>query len=143
MSASLVSPEMTRASNNDWQQVRALFERALAAPLDQRDGILADASGHDDTVLQRVRALLLSHEHAADFLEKPPTVAAMDAPAVTDLSGTRLGPYLLETRIGIGGMGQVYRARDTRLQRTIAIKVLSSSIADAPLRDRFEIRPAP
>src|SRR5215472_10455732 len=54
-------------------------------------------------------------------------------------AGTRLGPYEITAPIGSGGMGEVYRARDTRLDRTIAIKVLNSSLASSPeLKQRFE-----
>jgi serine/threonine protein kinase len=110
--------------SHNWQQVRALFEQALAASPDERDAVLADASGRDPALLQRVRALLLSHEQASSFLEQPPSVAGVDAPRLPDLAGTQLGPYSLESRIGAGGMGQVYRARDMRLRRIVAVKVL-------------------
>src|SRR6266516_3644637 len=54
-------------------------------------------------------------------------------------SGTMLGPYEIQAAIGAGGMGEVYRARDTRLERTVAIKVLSSALtSSAELRGRFE-----
>jgi eukaryotic-like serine/threonine-protein kinase len=54
-------------------------------------------------------------------------------------SGTKLGPYEITGAIGAGGMGEVYRARDTRLNRTVAIKVLPTHLADRPeLRERFE-----
>jgi serine/threonine protein kinase/Tol biopolymer transport system component len=54
-------------------------------------------------------------------------------------AGTRLGPYEITSAIGAGGMGEVYRARDTRLNRTVAIKVLPEHFADRPeLRERFE-----
>src|SRR5271169_6641852 len=54
-------------------------------------------------------------------------------------SGTRLGPYEIESPLGAGGMGEVYRARDTRLERTVAIKVLNGQlVASAELRARFE-----
>jgi len=54
-------------------------------------------------------------------------------------SGTKLGPYQIESLLGAGGMGEVYRARDTRLDRTVAIKILTQGVADAPeVRQRFE-----
>jgi Protein kinase domain len=54
-------------------------------------------------------------------------------------AGTRLGPYEVVALIGAGGMGEVYRARDTRLDRTVAIKVLPTSlISDAAARQRLE-----
>src|ERR1051326_4838151 len=55
------------------------------------------------------------------------------------VSGTRLGPYEIVSPLGAGGMGEVYRARDTRLDRTVAIKVLSSELVASPeLKARFE-----
>jgi serine/threonine protein kinase len=54
-------------------------------------------------------------------------------------SGTRLGPYEIAAQIGAGGMGEVYKARDTRLDRTVAIKVLPEHVATDPeLKQRFE-----
>jgi serine/threonine protein kinase len=54
-------------------------------------------------------------------------------------SGTRLGPYEILSPLGAGGMGEVYRARDTRPDRTVAIKVLPPQAAARPdLRERFE-----
>ena len=53
--------------------------------------------------------------------------------------GTSLGPYEIQSPLGAGGMGEVYKARDTRLDRTVAIKVLLAHVADDPdLRQRFE-----
>src|SRR5512142_1114713 len=53
--------------------------------------------------------------------------------------GTKLGPYEIQSSLGAGGMGEVYRARDTRLDRRVAIKVLPSHLSDNPdARQRFE-----
>src|SRR6202140_4249278 len=55
------------------------------------------------------------------------------------LTGRRLGPYEILSAIGAGGMGEVYKARDTRLNRNVAIKVLPAHLADrSELRERFE-----
>jgi eukaryotic-like serine/threonine-protein kinase len=53
--------------------------------------------------------------------------------------GNRLGPYEITGPLGAGGMGEVYRARDTRLDRTVAVKILANGLAQAPgFKDRFE-----
>src|SRR5215469_4822881 len=54
-------------------------------------------------------------------------------------SGTKLGPYEIQSPLGAGGMGEVYRARDTRLDRTVAIKILSSHLSGNPeAKQRFD-----
>src|SRR5215467_643847 len=54
-------------------------------------------------------------------------------------AGTRLGPYEIQSRLGAGGMGEVWKARDTRLERTVAIKVLPQHLSSSPeVRQRFE-----
>ena len=54
------------------------------------------------------------------------------------VAGTRLGPYEIQSAIGAGGMGEVYKARDTRLDRTVAIKILPAEVAaDPDRRARF------
>src|SRR5881628_1082479 len=53
-------------------------------------------------------------------------------------AGTKLGPYEIQAPLGAGGMGEVYRARDTRLERTVAIKVLPDHLSSPEARQRFE-----
>ena len=54
-------------------------------------------------------------------------------------SGTHLGPYVIDRCIGAGGMGEVYRARDTRLDRSVAIKIVASGFGNHPeMRRRFD-----
>jgi serine/threonine protein kinase len=58
---------------------------------------------------------------------------------VTLQPGTRLGPYEVLSALGVGGMGEVYKARDTRLDRTVAIKILPETLAaDPQFRERFD-----
>ena len=58
---------------------------------------------------------------------------------MTIANGTKLGPYEIVSLIGAGGMGEVYRAKDTRLGRTVAIKVLPQHLADTPdAKQHFE-----
>ncbi len=56
-----------------------------------------------------------------------------EAPAITLTRGARLGPYEILSALGTGGMGEVYRARDTQRNRDVAIKVLPSALASAPV----------
>jgi eukaryotic-like serine/threonine-protein kinase len=58
---------------------------------------------------------------------------------MTLLPGTKLGPYEIGAALGAGGMGEVYRARDTRLERTVAIKILPEQVSKDPVRkQRFD-----
>jgi serine/threonine protein kinase/Tol biopolymer transport system component len=83
--------------------------------------------------------MLESHGRAVGFLSTPAVALLDQASALPSLAGQRIGPYLLGARIGAGGMGVVYKARDTRLDRTVAIKVLPSDIAaDLQARERFD-----
>jgi hypothetical protein len=93
--------------------------------------------------------MLAAHAQAGAFVERPAIDALITSSEIGALSssgarralepGLRLGPYRVDERIGRGGMGEVYRARDTRLDRLVAIKVLPAHVAgDADLKQRFE-----
>jgi hypothetical protein len=124
---------------DQWARVKEVFEGAWALPADARPAYLATTCEGDETLRQEVELLLDSHERAKSFLETP-AAHVFDDPAVTrHLAGQRIGPYQLSERIGVGGMGEVYKARDTRLDRTVAIKVLPSEVSQNPhARERFE-----
>jgi eukaryotic-like serine/threonine-protein kinase len=115
-----------------WQHVKGLFQAALERPVEARPAFL-DRACPDAEVRQDVESLLASHAEAGHFLESPA------APAHVITPGSRLGPYEIAAPIGSGGMGDVYRARDTRLQRDVAVKVLPTDLAvDPDRRRRFE-----
>ncbi len=122
--------------SNDWTRVQDVFDAALALPADVRRSYIARTCGDDEPVRQQVELLLDSHERAISSRELP-AASSLGATGITrNLEGNRIGPYLLGARIGAGGMGEVYRARDTRLDRTVAIKVLPAHVADDPLSTR-------
>jgi len=120
-----------------WPVVREVFEAALALPSSERAAYVTAACGDDAGLRMEVERMLASHEQAGIFLEQPALL--IDTPSTPDLEGRQIGPYLLSARIGAGGMGEVYKARDTRLDRTVAIKVLVSHVAHGwRLHERFE-----
>ena len=111
-----------------WQRVKEVFERAAQTHGMERDAIVSSVAD-DPLVYDEVAALLAAHDRADGFLDPRPTEAPL-AP------GRRLGPYELVGHIGRGGMSDVYRARDTRLSRDVAVKVLRGELNDQA-RARF------
>jgi hypothetical protein len=99
-----------------WQKVRDVLEQALELAPEKRSRFLDVACSSDPTLRSEVHALLSSDDQArTSFLETPPVLSAALTP------GTRLGDYEILSQIGSGGMGVVYRARDARLGRLVAI----------------------
>jgi eukaryotic-like serine/threonine-protein kinase len=127
-----------------WLEVETLYHGALARDESERAAFLREACSGDETLQREVESLLAYAIGAQTFMDKP--ALALIAPAVlpTDkmtmsLAGQRLGPYEIGALIGSGGMGDVYRARDTKLGRDVAIKILPAVFtADADRRARFE-----
>lgn len=115
-----------------WRAITEIFHAALARDAAARQAFLVDACKDDASLRPEVDALLAAHDDAGSFGAAPALV-----PALVQLApGTPLGPYRIESLIGAGGMGEVYRATDTRFGRTVAIK---SHIRSSPdLQARFE-----
>ena len=116
-----------------------VFEAARALPAHRRPAYLAERCGDDEELRREVESLLAWDKGAESFFEAPVVVRVDDAIAMNNLEGQRIGPYQLTSKIGAGGMGEVYKARDTRLDRTVAIKVLPAHLSDDPhARERFQ-----
>jgi serine/threonine-protein kinase len=123
-----------------WQDVERLFHAALEVPAHERAAFLQDSSAGDDSLRCEVESLLHESSLADGFLEGP--VAGAAALAETErrsrLIGRRLSAYAIEEWIGAGGMGEVFRARDVKLGRDVAIKMLPAFLAGDPARaERF------
>jgi eukaryotic-like serine/threonine-protein kinase len=124
-----------------WKQISLIYEQARARAACDRPAFLADACAGDASLEREVQALLdqPTSPKGLDGLTSSVIAHAISDEADAALTGRRFGVYLLHERIGTGGMGEVYRARDTRLGRDVAIKVLPQAFAtDADRLARFE-----
>ena len=118
---------------DDWPRLKEVFAAARALPADLRAAYLAEACAGNEALRHEVDSLLAVDTRAKRFLETPAVMLA-DPMGAKLLEGQRVGPYQIASRIGAGGMGEVYRARDARLGRDVAIKMLPRAFASDPDR---------
>jgi serine/threonine protein kinase len=123
-----------------WRQIERLYHSALERPSREREAFLESECRGDDGLRLEVQALLSRAASAENFLDRPAAVAAQNVsqPAAPIPTGLRLGVYVLQAPVGAGGMGVVYRALDTNLNRPVAIKFLSDELANPAARRRFQ-----
>jgi serine/threonine protein kinase len=124
-----------------WQQINRFYHAALEVREKERSRFLEEACAGDLDLRADIESLLATHDKAGGFLEKPAIeeVARQVDGETPSFIGRRLGPYQILDLLGVGGMGEVYRALDTRLDRSVAIKVLPRHLSErAELRERFE-----
>src|SRR6476660_4386242 len=119
-----------------WEQIDQVFQAALALPALERGRFLSERCGRDDTLRLEVESLLVAKAEAGSFLDTPAIqVATRALPQVQSLvtAGQVVGAYRILSQLGAGGMGEVWRARDIRVDRDVAIK-----FCDERFTERFE-----
>lgn len=147
-----------------WRLVEQLYHAALERDHEKRGDYLHEACGADEALRREVEGLLAYQEQAADFIEAPALEVAARQEGDLELlgrvrgvlqssleqsaaprvqfqleAGAKLGPYEILEPLGSGGMGEIYSARDTRLGRIVAVKILAGRMMDEDgNRRRFE-----
>lgn len=129
------------SDSDRWRRIGDLLAQALECPSGERGAFIERACGEDAALASELRSLLEAHERASagGFLEQP--AAALD-PTLLDepspLVGRQIGPYLVRSELGRGGMGIVFCAEDARLGRTVALKAIVPEVAREPrMRERL------
>ncbi len=128
-----------------WRRVKEVFHLALDRAPEERAPFLNRACAGDDELRAEVERLLVAHVNAGNFIEASPVpgLAHRAASLTTTLTGRALDHYTVGRLIGAGGMGQVYAAHDTELDRAVALKVVvSGGSAAAQLALRGEAQRA-
>jgi len=121
-----------------WQEVQEIFDAALRMPPAERDVYLAEACGDDAALLGDVTTMLNIHQRSKGDDKKPTKRQAPTEEDTVSLIGKTVGPYEIDSRIGVGGMGVVYKAHDSRLDRFTALKCLPlNMVSDKMARERF------
>jgi serine/threonine protein kinase/Tol biopolymer transport system component len=122
-----------------WRQIETVVQSALEQEPWQRAAFLEEACAGDELLRREVEALIASQEQAESFSDGSPLGAVAERIAdrkVRSIAGRSIGPYRNLTPLATGGMGEVYQARDAKLGRDVAIKVLPRDFSSDPQRVR-------
>jgi serine/threonine protein kinase len=105
-----------------WAKIETIFHAVLTKPPSERDRYLDSACGNDAFLRREIESLLFHHDNPIEQLQTTQTARQVLQP------GDQFGSYEIEVRLGGGGMGEVYRARDSRLHRNVALKIIATPL---------------
>jgi serine/threonine protein kinase len=133
-----------------WQEIERLYHAARERPAGERARFLAEACAADEPLRREIESLFEYESRAEDFMAAPPASGVLagelrrleQAAVPGRFAGRAFGAYEVQALIASGGMGEVYRALDTRLHRTVALKTLRADLSDDPDRRARFVREA-
>src|ERR1700730_5428826 len=120
-----------------WQKITGIFQAALGCSAGERDALLAERCKGDEELRREVEELLASHEQANSFIKEPALVVAARSEDAASLAGQPFAHYQVLSLLGSGGMGDVYLALDSKLNRKVALKLLPDYLAGDTQRTRL------
>ena len=128
---------MNQVAMDRWATIKHIHQCALERDPSERAAFVETSCGSDEALRREVLSLLTYATEAESFLERPAAIDAPTSPSATSeasLVGRTISHYQVLSLLGAGGMGEVYLARDSRLDRTVALKVLPGDVATEPDR---------